>query len=46
MDLLVSNELERMWKGAVMVWFEMSRKLSGKAEENYGKTVRIVTVPA
>jgi hypothetical protein len=35
MDLLMSNELEKTWKEAVMIWLEISRNLHEKVEENY-----------
>jgi hypothetical protein len=35
---LLSNELERMWKVAVVVWFKViSRCLSGGTEENHDR---------
>jgi hypothetical protein len=36
MNLLMSNELKRMWKEAVMIWFEvLSLNLHGRSKENY-----------
>jgi hypothetical protein len=43
----MNNELERIWKEAVVAYFNvLSRHLPGEAEENYEKSVRFAGLQA
>ena len=45
-NILVSSELGRIWKDAVVAWFDiLHRHLLGHTEENYDDTfIRLVTL--
>jgi len=44
-SILVSSELGRIWKDAVLAWFDIYRHLLGRTKENYDDTfIRLATL--